>query len=53
MWFQKNHPRVLYVDIRKEEKGFMESRPNFEVTPDEIVDYTDMPFPDKTFKLVV
>ena len=52
-WFNKKHPNVLYVDIRKEEKGFMNVRPNFEVDPDEIADYTDLPYPDKTFKLVI
>lgn len=52
-WFNKKHPHVLYVDIRKEEKGFMKLRPNFEVAPDEIQDYTNLPYPDKSFKMVV
>ena len=30
-WFNKEHPNTLYVDIRKEGKGFIEARPNFEV----------------------
>ena len=23
MWFNKNHPNCLYIDIRKEEKGYI------------------------------
>lgn len=52
-WFNKKHPNVLYVDIRKENKGFMRVRPNFEIAPDEIQDYTNLKYPDKSFKMVV
>ena len=34
IWFNKNHPNAIYTDIRKEEKGFIKDRPNFEITPD-------------------
>ncbi len=30
MWFNKKHPNVLYIDNRKEEKGFLKQRPNFD-----------------------
>jgi len=53
MWFDKNHPAALFMDIRKEEKGFIEQRANFEINPDVIADFRNMPFPDKNFKLVV
>lgn len=53
MWFNKNHPNALYIDIRKEEKGFDSHRPNFDVQPDRIMDFRDLKFKDKSFKLVV
>lgn len=52
-WFNKNNKKVLFTDIRKEEKGFIKVRPNFEVNPDELMDFRDLKFPDKTFKMVV
>jgi len=52
-WFNKKHPSVLYVDIRQEPKGFMKVRPSFEVSPDEVADYTNLPYPDRRFKMVV
>ncbi len=53
MWFNKNHPNTLYIDIRKEEKGFIEKRPNCKIDPDIIADFRSLPFKDKSFKLVV
>jgi len=53
MWFNKNHPNVIYCDIRKEEKGFIKTKFNLEVNPDFIMDFRKMDFPDKSFKLVV
>lgn len=52
-WFIKNQPNTLYVDIRKEEKGLSELRPNFDVQPDEIMDFRALKLTSKTFKLVV
>lgn len=52
-WFNKHHPNVLYVDKRTHKKGENIHRPNFTVKPDMMVDFRDMPFPDKSFKLVV
>lgn len=52
-WFNKNHPNVVYQDIRVEPKGFIEARPNYNVSPDVIGDFREMQFPDKSFKLVV
>ena len=52
-WFNKKHPNTLYIDIRKEESGFLKQRKNFNVQPDKIMDFRDMDFPDKSFKLVV
>lgn len=53
MWFNKNHPNVIYGDIRKEEKGFIKERPNFEINPDEVMDFRDLKFIDKSFKLII
>ena len=52
IWFQKKHPRVLYCDIRKEESGLIPERPNFKIDPDEIQDFRNLTFPDKSFKLI-
>ena len=53
MWFDKKHPNTLYIDNRKEEKGFVKARPNCEINPDLIADFRDLPFPNKSFKLIV
>ncbi len=53
MWFDKQHPNALYIDIREEEKGFVVSRPNREIKPDLKSDFRDLPFADNSFKLVV
>ena len=53
MWTNKNHPNVLYIDNRVGEKGLIKQRPNFEVQPDIVMDFTKLDLPDKSFKLVV
>ncbi len=53
IWFNKNHPAALYLDIRKEEKGFTKERPNFAVQPDKIMDFRNLEFADRSFKLIV
>jgi len=55
MWENKNHPNVIFMDIRKEEKGFIKEQPNYEVNPDIIGDFTNLPkeIKDKRFKLIV
>lgn len=52
-WFEREHPNVLYQDIRVEDHGCVPERPNFAVQPDVLVDFRAMPYPDKTFKHVV
>lgn len=52
-WFNKKHPNTLYIDKRKVEKGSFEQRKNFEVNPDKVMDFTNLEFPDNSFKLVV
>ena len=52
-WFNKKHPNALYLDIRKEKKGYIKSRKYREVNPDIIMDFRNLGFPDKSFELVV
>ena len=52
-WFNKGDKRVLFTDIRKEEKGFIKLRQSYEVKPDIVMDFRDLKFPDKSFKMVV
>lgn len=53
MWINKKHPNTLYCDIRREKKGICKERPNFSVEPDEIMDFRNLEFADRSFKLVV
>jgi SAM-dependent methyltransferase len=51
-YFNKNDPRVLFGDIRKIKTKLCDGR-DFEIAPDMIVDFTNMPFPDESFYLAV
>lgn len=53
IWFDKNHTHALYCDIRKEPKGFIAEGTNYEVNPDRIEDFTNLSFPDRSFKMVI
>lgn len=53
MWWNKNHPNALYIDNNPRAKGCNPTRPNFECKPDQIMDFTNLEYPDKKFKLVV
>jgi SAM-dependent methyltransferase len=52
-WWNKQHPLALYMDERVEPKGSVDVRPNFEVAPDFISDFREMPFEDESFNLVL
>jgi SAM-dependent methyltransferase len=52
-WFNKQHPDTVYIDIRREHKGCLDCRPNFEVEPDIEMDFRKLDFPDGQFKLIV
>jgi len=52
MWFDKEHPKAVYMDIRKEEFTACDGR-SIKVNPDLIADFRNMPFNDCSFKLVV
>lgn len=51
-WFDKHHPQAVYMDIRDEEHILCDGR-KIAVHPDIIADFTNMPFEDNSFKLVV
>jgi len=51
-YFDKEDNRVLFQDIREVETTLCDGR-HFEVKPDIVADFTDMPYPDNTFKMVV
>lgn len=53
MWFNKNHPNAIYIDKRKREKGFDDFRPNFQIQPDLQLNWSNLPFQDNSFHLVV
>jgi len=55
MWNNKKHPNTLYIDIRKEEKGFIPNQRNVEINPDIQADFSNLPDSIKSqrFKLIV
>lgn len=61
IWFNKNHPSAIYCDKRKENltgiwsstSGSGEYERSCVVDPDIQCDFTDLPFDDDTFSLVV
>lgn len=63
IWFQKNEPHTIYCDKRREEwegdfgktlraDGKQKHR-HLVIDPDVQCDFTDLPFPDESFSLVV
>jgi hypothetical protein len=54
MWFNKRHPNTLYIDNRIEEHLEQQGHQNnIIVKPDMVMDFRDLKFPNKSFKLVV
>lgn len=57
MWFDKANPRALFIDKRQETwpmAGVSDpGRADLVVAPDMVADFTEMPFPDESFYLVV
>nr|DAX90439.1 MAG TPA: Methyltransferase domain [Caudoviricetes sp.] len=54
-YFEKNHPNVLYIDRRFEtvEMKDRDKIRTLEISPDLVMDFTDMKFPDECFNFVV
>ncbi len=53
MWFDKADGRALFVDKRRVETVELCDGRKFSVEPDMLADFTDLPFPDNSFWLVV
>lgn len=58
MWFDKAHPAALYTDRRREEHENVWGKSSKSerlciINPDIVCDFTDLPFDDGTFSLVV
>ena len=53
MWFDKKNPLALFVDNRKLPLTRLCDGRTFQVKPDVVADFTQLPFPDKQFHLVV
>ena len=56
MWFNKHHPNAIYCDKRREEYQHPWKNAGnckLSIDPDVQCDFTDLPFSDNTFSLVV
>ena len=55
MWFDKRNPLAMYTDRRTEvwDREYPSGRKTYRIEPDMEADFTDLPFPDNTFALVV
>lgn len=51
-WFDRKTPQAIFVDKRTENHVLCDGR-KLEIAPDVQADFTDLPFPDATFYLVV
>lgn len=54
-YFEKDHPNILYIDRRREivEMKDRDKIRTLEISPDLVIDFTDMRFPDECFNFVV
>lgn len=56
IWFNKHHPAAIYCDKRQAQfKHIWKNTDNcaLDINPDVLCDFTDLPFPDNSFQLVV
>lgn len=51
MWFNKQNPDVAFGDKRREEHTLCDGR-TLRIDPDVLLDFTDLPYDDGTFKLI-
>lgn len=52
-WFDKKQPNTIFIDNREYDKGFIDNRYNRELHPDILMDFKDLKFPDKKFRLII
>jgi len=56
IWFQKNHPFVTFMDIRKGKYYHVTKNGKktvFEINPDVVSEWKDCPFPDNHFDMII
>lgn len=54
IWFNKAHPAAVYCDCRREDLQYQaHGEYTIHIAPDILCDFTDLPFPDESFSLVV
>lgn len=60
MWFDREHPAVLFGDIRREtltvtdrSHGRVDGKRVLSIDPDVLIDFRALPYPDGSFSLVV
>ena len=56
IWFDKHHPAAVYCDNRREQYHHLWKNAGnctLDINPDVVCDFTDLPFPDNSFPLVV
>lgn len=51
-WFDRSHPDVIYGDKRRESHTLCDGRA-LNIAPDVLIDFTDLPYADGAFNLVV
>lgn len=51
-YFDKENPNVLFCDIRRE-RHILCDRRELDINPDVIADFRNLPFPDKSFEMVI
>lgn len=51
MWFDRQNPDVVFGDKRAEEHVLCDGR-TLRIAPDVLLDFTDLPYEDGTFKLI-
>lgn len=52
-WFDKHNPYVTYCDNRKVQRHEYYPKRYIEICPDTVCDFTNLPFPDGSYQLVV
>lgn len=52
MWFNKKNPLAIFCDIRSESHILCDNR-KLDISPDIIADFTNLPFADNSFSLVL
>jgi hypothetical protein len=51
MWFDRQNVDVVFGDRRREEQTLCDGR-TLQINPDVLLDFTDLPYEDGTFKLI-